>query len=271
MSNERDYVLGTHDEEIQRLGLQHRVWKSRVLDAWTEVGVTEGSRVLDVGCGPGYASLDLAEIVGPQGLVLGVERSTRFLDFARRECQGRGFDQVRFLEADLNGDVNFGGEFDVVWCRWVASFVPSISRLLRHAHQALKSGGTLVFHEYVQYATWQTIPKSPLVAEFVAEVMASWRAAGGEPDIAPTLLPALPEAGFAIEEVTPILFAVSPKEYGWQWPRSFIMANLKRLVETGRAREEWAQAVRQDFLRLENTPGTYMLTPTLMQIVARRL
>ena len=39
MTDEHDYVLGTHDDEIQRLGLQHRVWRSRMLDAWAAVGV----------------------------------------------------------------------------------------------------------------------------------------------------------------------------------------------------------------------------------------
>ena len=39
MSEERDYLLGTHDAEVQRLGLQHRVWRPRVLDAWRRAGI----------------------------------------------------------------------------------------------------------------------------------------------------------------------------------------------------------------------------------------
>jgi hypothetical protein len=49
MNKERDYVLGTHDEELARLGLQHRVWRPVVLDCWRKAGITVGSRVLDVG------------------------------------------------------------------------------------------------------------------------------------------------------------------------------------------------------------------------------
>jgi ubiquinone/menaquinone biosynthesis C-methylase UbiE len=63
--SEKDYVLGTHDEELIRLGLQHRVWRPMVLDCWQRAGITVGKRVLDLGAGPGYAALDLAEIVGP--------------------------------------------------------------------------------------------------------------------------------------------------------------------------------------------------------------
>ena len=68
---ENDYVLGTNDEELDRLGLQHRVWRPVVTECWQRVGITHGWRVIDVGAGPGYATADLAEIVGPTGSVLG--------------------------------------------------------------------------------------------------------------------------------------------------------------------------------------------------------
>src|SRR5437899_7638550 len=79
MNRERDYVLGTHDEGLARLGLQHRVWRPVVLDCWKKAGITIGSRVLDVGAGPGYATIDLAEIVGPAGEVVALERLHKFL------------------------------------------------------------------------------------------------------------------------------------------------------------------------------------------------
>ena len=78
MGTDRDYVLGTHDEELARLGLQHRVWRPVVLDCWQTAGLTVGKRVLDVGAGPGYATVDLAEIVGPTGEVVALERSRNF-------------------------------------------------------------------------------------------------------------------------------------------------------------------------------------------------
>src|SRR3712207_8962958 len=86
---ESDYVLGTHDEEVARLGLQHRVWRSVTTQCWERVGITSGWRVIDVGAGPGYATADLAEIVGRTGAVLAIERSARFLDVARERCRTR--------------------------------------------------------------------------------------------------------------------------------------------------------------------------------------
>jgi 16S rRNA G527 N7-methylase RsmG len=48
---------------VARLGLQHHVWQSRVLDAWRRAGFGAGQRLADIGSGPGFAALDLAEIV----------------------------------------------------------------------------------------------------------------------------------------------------------------------------------------------------------------
>src|SRR6266496_2004890 len=93
MATERDYVLGTHDEELERLGLQHRVWRPAVLDCWQKAGITLGKRVLDVGAGPGYATVDLAEIVGPTGEVVALERSKNFVRAMREACRVRAHER----------------------------------------------------------------------------------------------------------------------------------------------------------------------------------
>jgi SAM-dependent methyltransferase len=61
---ERDYVLGTGDAEIDRLRLQHAVWRADAAAAWRVAGFCPGDTILDVGCGPGFASLDLSDVVG---------------------------------------------------------------------------------------------------------------------------------------------------------------------------------------------------------------
>jgi SAM-dependent methyltransferase len=99
---ERDYVLGTHDEEIARLGLQHRVWRPRALDAWRRAGFTVGQTLLDVGCGPGHATLDLAEMVGPTGRVVAVDRSRRFLEALDAGRRRQGLENIDTVEVDLD-------------------------------------------------------------------------------------------------------------------------------------------------------------------------
>src|SRR5256714_12702043 len=99
--SEKDYVLGTHDEELLRLGLQHRAWRPVVLDCWQRAGITAGKRVLDVGAGPGYASIDLAEIEGPTGEVIALERSQNFIRALEATRRARSFGNVQMHEMDL--------------------------------------------------------------------------------------------------------------------------------------------------------------------------
>src|SRR5688572_14038579 len=118
MAIERDYVLGTHDEEIARLGLQHRVWRPRVLDAWRRAGFATGQTLVDLGCGPGWATLDLAEIVGPRGRVIAVDRSRRFLDALETAARARGLPWIETIETDLEESGAPPFEADGIWSRW---------------------------------------------------------------------------------------------------------------------------------------------------------
>src|SRR5437667_829452 len=104
MSTDRHYILGTHEEEISRLGLQHEVWRPVVLDCWKRAGITAGKRVLDIGAGPGYAAIDLANIVGPTGEVVALERSRNFVNALREMVRSRSLTNVQIHEIDLMTD-----------------------------------------------------------------------------------------------------------------------------------------------------------------------
>ena len=269
-TQEKDYVLGTHDEEVARLALQHRVWRPTVLECWRRAGITVGSRVLDVGAGPGCATVDLAEIVGATGEVLAIERSKRFIEVASEACAIRGLTHVRFIEADLMEHEIDAVGFDAAWCRWVASFVPEPSKLVLRIARCLRPNGVAIFHEYMDYGTWRLSPRRLAVERFVAAVMESWRAAGGEPDVALLLPSLLRGAGFRITHAVPRVFTVSPRDFVWQWPASFMESNLTRLLDLGRVAVDWVESVRQEFREASADEGTLMTTPMLLEIIARR-
>ena len=270
MREETEYVLGTNDEELNRLGLQHRVWRSTVLECWRRAGITFGSRVIDVGAGPGYAAMDLAELVGPTGEIFAIERSARFVEFAKKNCAARGLTNVRFREADLMKESLGKLEFDAAWCRWVASFVSSPEKLVHEIAGALRPGGVAIFHEYVDYRTWRMAPRRPAIESFVSEVVASWRATGGEPDVALNFPVYFRAAGLCIVEANPRVLTLSPRDYAWQWPASFVEINLARLLELGRVDSDWVEAVRREFREAESDPMTLLNTPMFLEIIARR-
>lgn len=253
-----EYVLGTHDEELTRLGLQHSVWRDRALDAWRRAGFGAGQTIIDVGSGPGYATADLAAIAGR---VIAIDQSKRFLDALVRD---RGRPNIETHQLDLNTEPLPVDDADGAWIRWVFAFVRNPRNLLDRIRAAVK--GTIVIHEYFDYSTWRFSERSPIFEDFVATVMRSWRATGGEPDIARELVTWL---GDDVIAAKPIVEVIKPSDFMWQWPRTFVNVGLDRLVEIGEMTKSGAEAVRQEFARLEKVPGIRMFTPAVLEIIGK--
>jgi len=269
-SKERDYVLGTHEDELERLGVQHRAWRDVVLDCWGNAGVTAGSRVLDVGAGPGYATADLAEIVGRTGKVVAVERSTNFVNALNHTIQARSLSNVEVHELDLMNDDLPKGPFDFSWCRWVLCFVSDPNVVVQKISNALRPGGRAIFHEYGHYTTWRFVPPRASHEEFRNHVVASWRGSGGDPDTGLRLPVWLKNNGFGVRSIVPRIFCIQPSDYMWQWPAQFIQVHLLRLQELGQIDSAFADRVLADPAAAEREAPSFMMTPLVLEIVAEK-
>jgi SAM-dependent methyltransferase len=266
---EGDYVLGTHDAELERLGLQHRLWRPRMLDAWRRAGIVPGQTVLDVGAGPGYAALDLAEIVGRTGRVVALERSRRFVEVLAARAAARGFTQLEVVEADVVS-ASFGvSGADAAWCRWLLCFVSDPRAVLRRIRAALRPRSVAVFHEYADYGSWRMAPRLPEQELFVEQVMSSWRADGGEPDVGLALPEYLVEAGFDLEVTRLHVEVIAPDDPLWQWPRSYLQVGAPRLVELGLMTAAQADDLARAVDKVERLPHARMVTPIVIEVIAR--
>ena len=161
--SEREYTLGTGDAEIARLELQHGVWRADAAAAWRRAGFQPGDTILDVGCGPGFAALDLATIAGANGRIIAIDQSQRFLQHLAAQCAARGIGNVTARLEDL-GSFGFDGiRADGAWLRWVLAFVPNPYFVLSGVADSLRAGGRLVIHEYFAYETWKVLPRDASV------------------------------------------------------------------------------------------------------------
>jgi SAM-dependent methyltransferase len=237
-----------------------------VLDAWRRAGFAKGQSLIDVGSGPGWATLDLAEIVGDAGKVLAVDRSRRFLDALIARAKAN----ISAIEADLD-EATFQPDLaDGAWCRWVLAFVPRPRDLLERVAKAIKPGGTFVSHEYYDYDSWRSIPPSKPFSEFVQLTIDNWRNSGGEPDIGLQVPAWLEELGFTIESVRPLIYAISPTDPMWQWPTSFMDVGLTRLTELGVVEPDRAATIRAALHKVTSSPSSRMITPGVLEVIARK-
>jgi ubiquinone/menaquinone biosynthesis C-methylase UbiE len=270
MSEERSYVIGTHDAEIERLQVQHRVWRASVLDLWQIAGVAAGQTVIDAGAGSGSATRDLAEIVGPKGRVIALERSHRFLTALKANAEARGLANVEAVDTDLLDYAWPVGIADRIWCRWVLAFVSDPAQVVRGFARALKPGGKAIIQEYYDYGSWRLAPHSDLFEAYVAKIIAKWRASGGEPDVALDLARLLPEAGLEIESVRPVVFTARMNDFAASWPIGFARGYLPVMHEAGDVTAAEAAEIKSVLDRYAADPNALVITPGVLQIVAAK-
>jgi SAM-dependent methyltransferase len=116
--------------------------------------VAEGETVLDVGCGCGTTSLELADRVGKHGSVMGIDISRPMLEWARERAAKGRVTNVTFTHADAQAHM-FRPEFDLLYSRFGVMFFEDPPGAFANLHNAMKPGGRLAF------ACWQAIHRNP--------------------------------------------------------------------------------------------------------------
>jgi SAM-dependent methyltransferase len=114
-------------------------------DAMSRAQVKEGERVVDVGCGCGHTTLDIAHQVGTSGKVLGVDISTPMLDLARSRMDDAEINHVHFANADAETHKFDDDQFDLLFSRFGVMFFGDPVAAFRNLGSVLGSGGRLVF------------------------------------------------------------------------------------------------------------------------------
>jgi hypothetical protein len=148
--------------------------------------------------------------------------------------------------------------------------VPRPRDLLARAADAIRSGGVFVSHEYFDYGTWRSMPPSPLFEEFVQATIDNWRRSGGEPDIGREVPHWLEELGFTIESATPLIDVITPDDFAWRWPASFMDVGLTPLVQLGAVAPDREREFREALDAVASTPTMRMITPGVLEVVARK-
>lgn len=141
-----DYVLGHAPDEIRRLMNQAAILRPITERLLRSAGLQPGMRVLDVGCGAGDVSMLAAELVGPSGSVVGIDRSPQALTTARGRAQAARLGNIVFNEATLQFHKDTAA-FDCVVGRYVLVHQADPAAFLRTAARFLRPGGIVAFHE----------------------------------------------------------------------------------------------------------------------------
>jgi ubiquinone/menaquinone biosynthesis C-methylase UbiE len=154
-----------------------------------------GMTLLDVGCGPGTITLDLAGRVAP-GAVLGIDRADAVIAQAAAHSQERGVGNVRFSTGDVYALDLADDSYDVAHAHQVLQHLQDPVAALRELRRVLRPGGTLAVRDS-DYAAFAWAPLDPLLDRWNELYHAMTRRNGAEADAGRFLLGWVQQAGFS--------------------------------------------------------------------------
>jgi SAM-dependent methyltransferase len=197
-------------------------------------------------------------------------RFVEFLDVVAASARARGLSNIETVETDLLEYDWPVGIADRIWCRWVLAFVSDPTAVVRGFARALKPGGKAMIQEYYDYGSWRLAPRSDVFEDYVARIIAKWRASGGEPDIALDLPRLLSDSGLEAESVRPVVFSARMTDFAASWPIGFARGYLPVMREAGDLSAAEANAIEAELNRYAADPNALVITPGVLQIVARK-
>lgn len=198
----RPYACGHSGRELGRLEFQGAFYEAISRGFLERAGLARGQRVLDIGCGVGDLSLLAAEMVGPSGWVLGVDRAAGPIRAARARASRLGLRHVEFRRSEI--EALRIKHVDALVGRFVLMHQAQPARTLRAAAGHVRPRGivaVLESHMSASVAGVHSWPHSPTYARMTGWIRKTLEAVGANVDMGLRLRQTFVEAGLPSPEL----------------------------------------------------------------------
>lgn len=264
-----EYVLGTSDHELARLELQQRVWggvTERFLDS---LRIAEGASALDLGCGPGFVTQSLRARVGTKGRVVALDESRKWLTVVAQTCGEHGWRNVHLVESKIEHALLEPASFDVVYARWVLSFLPELERLFEKLAKSLRPGGVLAIQDY-NHEGVSLYPPSRGFSAIVRATRALYASKGGDAFVAGRLPALARSAGLELAALTPHVLAGAPGTPAFEWADAFFPYHSEGMQAGGFLSGDERDEFLRDWAARKADPNALFFSPIVVDFAARK-
>lgn len=260
------YVIHGGARGVDRLRILGRVVAPTTRALLERAGVGPGQACLDVGCGGGDSTAELAQLVAPGGRVVAIDADAAAVDLARRAAAARGLAHVEF-RVGRAGEGAAAAEFDVVYARFLLTHLRDPGGAVAWMRAHLRPGGVLVLED-IDFRGHFCHPENAAFDRYTALYAAVVRSAGADPFIGPRLPGLLLAAGcqtVAMQVVQPAGFDPDVKVMAAITTEG-IAANVEAAGLATRAELEALAEALHAFAR---DPGSVMSLPRIVQTWGR--
>jgi SAM-dependent methyltransferase len=188
------YAIRGGVEGHQRLKVVSRAMHPSTCAALDKIGITDGMACLDIGCGSGDVTFELARRVGPKGKAVGADIDDTNLDLARKEAEQLDLSNVEFCLRDIR-DHSHPNEFDFVHARFLLTHLSDPIDAVEAFHHQLKPGGWCLLQD-IDFTGLFVYPECFSFRRYHELYCHVVRHRGGDPDIGPRLPLLLRGRGF---------------------------------------------------------------------------
>jgi ubiquinone/menaquinone biosynthesis C-methylase UbiE len=275
MSNKhnQDYILKyKEDEELFRLGFQHQVWKKETDEVLQKAGFKKNQTLLDLGCGPGYLSFELSEIVGPKGRVIALDNSSKFINHLNSKILSNEFNNITAKIIDITEihKLNFKPEsIDGAIARWLFMFVKNSELIFKQVSRLLKPNGIFAVIDYFQFRSMSLFPGSTAFTKIYNAVYELIKIHGGNADRGGEIPELMVKNGLKIKNVYPIFRFGKTGSPLWNW-LEITSRNHDNLVEAGLIKEEELNEYYQDWSERAKDEHAFITAPPILVTIAMK-
>lgn len=258
------YPLERRHGEIERLDVQGATMAPDCAIMLERIGVAEGWRCLDLGCGPGGITSLLAKRVGASGRVVGLDADPVFVDYARR----RAPDNVEFVLGNAYEPDLPDGSFDLVHMRFIASTAGRPETLLKQAIRLAKPGGVVAMQE-PDMAALNCYPPHPAWERLRAALVGAFASAGADISLGQRLYALVRHAGLSDVQYRPFLVGIRSTDPMANYLPSTVESLRRTIIEKNLMRRDELDAAIAECRTHLKHPDTVFTTYIVAQVWGR--
>jgi ubiquinone/menaquinone biosynthesis C-methylase UbiE len=266
---EKEYLFGTNEPELARLQFQHEVWRPMTDTFLQWLNIQKGWKCLDAGSGPGFVSMDLRQLVGDEGEVTLLEPSTFYINSFKSVADLNGWSNVNYIRGTVEESELPADKFDVIFSRWVISFVPDPEKFVANLVKALKPGGILAIEDY-NYDGLSLFPKGGAWDKMPDFMKSYYKFGGGDPYVASRLPGIYKKCGLELIDYKPFSMAGGPDSGVMEWAHKFFTIHVPIMVERAIITPEEGKAFQDDWQIHREDPDAVFFSPVVVDAAGRK-